>query len=139
MIPGAQAGAAQFAGPLGAADVARARGPRALERLGQAIGEARDALIGLQKPDGHWLFELEADCTIPAEYILMMHYLDEIEPQLERKLAVYLREHQAAHGGWPLYHFESDTKAGDLTGQGNTGFGAVWWVVAPNGEPLPSS
>ena len=33
-----------------------------------------------------------------------MHFLDEIEPQLERKLAVYLREHQAGHGGWPLYH-----------------------------------
>ena len=47
--------------------------------------------------------------------------------------------HQVTYGGWPLYHFESDTKAGDLTGQGNTGFGAVWWVVAPNGEPLPSS
>jgi squalene-hopene/tetraprenyl-beta-curcumene cyclase len=104
MTPGAKAGAAQFAGPLAAADLARARVPRPLERLGQAIGEARDALIGLQKPDGHWLFELEADCTIPAEYILMMHYLDEIEPELERKLAVYLREHQAAHGGWPLYH-----------------------------------
>jgi squalene-hopene/tetraprenyl-beta-curcumene cyclase len=104
VTPGAQAGAAQFAGPLAAAEIARARAPRPLERLGQAIGEARDALIGMQKPDGHWLFELEADCTIPAEYILMMHYLDEIEPQLECKLAVYLREHQAAHGGWPLYH-----------------------------------
>jgi squalene-hopene/tetraprenyl-beta-curcumene cyclase len=104
VTPGAQAGAAQFAGPPAAAEIARSRAPRPLERLGQAIGEARDALIGMQKPDGHWLFELEADCTIPAEYILMMHYLDEIEPQLECKLAVYLREHQAAHGGWPLYH-----------------------------------
>jgi predicted lipoprotein with Yx(FWY)xxD motif len=46
---------------------------------------------------------------------------------------------QVTYGGWPLYHFESDTRAGDLTGQGDTGFGAVWWVVAPNGEPLPSS
>jgi len=106
VTPGAQAGgtAAQFAGALAAPEVARARASRPLERLGQAIGEARDALIGLQKPDGHWLFELEADCTIPAEYILMMHYLDEIEPELERKLAVYLRDHQANHGGWPLYH-----------------------------------
>ncbi|MGH8299141.1 MAG: squalene--hopene cyclase [Steroidobacteraceae bacterium] len=69
----------------------------------QAVAAARDALIGLQKADGHWLFELEADCTIPAEYILMMHYLDEIDPELERKLAVYLRDKQAAHGGWPLY------------------------------------
>ena len=107
MSTGAQAGAAprEFAPPLAAApDAVRARAPRLLERLGQAIAAARDALIGLQSPDGHWLFELEADCTIPAEYILMMHYLDEIEPALERKLTVYLREHQASHGGWPLYH-----------------------------------
>ncbi|MGH8294117.1 MAG: squalene--hopene cyclase [Steroidobacteraceae bacterium] len=74
-----------------------------LERLGRALVAARDALIALQAADGHWVFELEADCSIPAEYILMMHHLDEIEPDLERKLAVYLREQQAAHGGWPLY------------------------------------
>ena len=106
MSPGAQAGAAprEFPTLLAAADAARTRAPRPLERVSQAIAAARDALIGMQGSDGHWLFELEADCTIPAEYIMMMHYLDEIDPALERKLAVYLREHQAAHGGWPLYH-----------------------------------
>jgi squalene-hopene/tetraprenyl-beta-curcumene cyclase len=72
--------------------------------LDQSIAAARDALIGLQQADGHWLFELEADCTIPAEYILMMHHLDEIDPELERKIAVYLRSKQAGDGGWPLYH-----------------------------------
>lgn len=45
---------------------------------------------------------------------------------------------QVTYGGWPLYYFESDVHAGDLTGQGDTGFGAVWWVVSPGGEPLPS-
>src|SRR6185312_12812897 len=106
VTPGAQAGAVprEFPGPSAATDLARGRASRALERIGQAIVAARDALLGLQQADGHWLFELEADCTIPAEYILMMHYLDEIEPELERKLAVYLRDHQANHGGWPLYH-----------------------------------
>ncbi len=34
----------------------------------------------------------------------MMHFLDEIDATLERKLAVYLRARQAAHDGWPLYH-----------------------------------
>ena len=53
---------------------------------------------------GHWLFELEADCTIPAEYIMMMHFLDEIDAALEAKLCGYLRCAQAEHGGWPLYH-----------------------------------
>ena len=78
----------------------RAARPDALER---AIRAARDALLGLQQPDGHWVFELEADCTIPAEYIMMMHYLDEIDAPLQQRLAVYLREHQQPEGGWPLY------------------------------------
>lgn len=72
--------------------------------LSTAIQNARDAILALQKKDGHWCFELEADCTIPAEYILLMHYLDEIDVDLERKIAVYLREHQNAQGGWPLFH-----------------------------------
>src|SRR5262245_12531249 len=72
--------------------------------LERAIRDAADALYELQHPQGHWCFELEADCTIPAEYILMMHYLGEIDEQLERKLASYLRARQGQDGGWPLYY-----------------------------------
>ena len=72
--------------------------------LDHAVQEARDALIARQDPSGYWLFELEADCTIPAEYIMMMHFLDEIDAALEAKLCRYLRAAQAQHGGWPLYH-----------------------------------
>jgi squalene-hopene/tetraprenyl-beta-curcumene cyclase len=68
-----------------------------------AVERARAALLRLQRADGHWWFELEADCTIPAELILMMHSLDEIEEPLVAKLAVYLRAHQQPQGGWPLY------------------------------------
>jgi squalene-hopene/tetraprenyl-beta-curcumene cyclase len=73
------------------------------EELSEAILRARNALLALQHPDGYWCFELEADCTIPAEYILMMHYMDEIDEGLEVKLAHYLRAHQENHGGWPLF------------------------------------
>jgi squalene-hopene/tetraprenyl-beta-curcumene cyclase len=72
--------------------------------LDRSIAEARDALIARQSAEGYWLFELEADCTIPAEYIMMMHFLDEIDGALEKKIAAYLRARQAAHGGWALYH-----------------------------------
>jgi squalene-hopene/tetraprenyl-beta-curcumene cyclase len=72
--------------------------------LDRSVVDARDALIARQNADGHWLFELEADCTIPAEYIMMMHFLDEIDGVLETKICRYLRAAQAAHGGWPLYH-----------------------------------
>jgi len=68
-----------------------------------AIRRARTALLALQHPDGYWCFELEADCTIPAEYILMMHYMDEIDEDLEAKIAKYLRAHQENHGGWSLF------------------------------------
>ena len=72
--------------------------------LDRAIAAARDAMLAKQSAQGYWLFELEADCTIPAEYIMMMHFLDEIDASLESKIAAYLRSHQADHGGWPLYH-----------------------------------
>jgi squalene-hopene/tetraprenyl-beta-curcumene cyclase len=72
--------------------------------LNRAIAEARDALIAQQNNQGYWLYELEADCTIPAEYIMMMHFLDEIDAALQVKLANHLRARQAEHGGWPLYH-----------------------------------
>ncbi len=74
------------------------------DRLQRAIEAARDALLRQQSPEGHWVFELEADCTIPAEYILMLHFLGETDAALERKIARYLRARQGAHGGWPLYH-----------------------------------
>jgi squalene-hopene/tetraprenyl-beta-curcumene cyclase len=70
----------------------------------RAIAAARDAMLATQTSQGFWLFELEADATIPAEYIMMMHFLDEIDASLEAKIAAYLRSHQADHGGWPLYH-----------------------------------
>ena len=69
------------------------------------INRAVKALIGEQRTDGHWVFELEADATIPAEYILLRHYLGEPdEPELERKIGSYLRRIQCDHGGWALFH-----------------------------------
>src|SRR6185295_9081680 len=73
--------------------------------LEQSIRAAADALLADQRPDGHWVFELEADATIPAEYVLMVHYFAETPNlELERKIGVYLRRIQGAHGGWPLFH-----------------------------------
>ncbi|HET9019130.1 MAG TPA: squalene--hopene cyclase, partial [Acetobacteraceae bacterium] len=72
--------------------------------LDEAVARAQSALLRRQKPDGHWVFELEADATIPAEYVLLEHYLDRIEPELERRIGTYLRATQGAHGGWPLFH-----------------------------------
>ncbi len=73
--------------------------------LGASIARAASALQAMQRDDGHWIFELEADATIPSEYVLLTHYLGE-EPDLalERKIAAYLRRVRRADGGWPLVH-----------------------------------
>ena len=82
----------------------KTRDKEAHRSLKVAISDARDALISEQQADGHWVYHLEADCTIPAEYILMNHFVDEIDDELESKISVYIREHQADHGGWPLFY-----------------------------------
>jgi squalene-hopene/tetraprenyl-beta-curcumene cyclase len=70
-----------------------------------AIARATRALVDLQQPDGHWVFELEADATIPAEYVLLQHYLGEGDAlSIEPKIAAYLKRTQRAQGGWPLVH-----------------------------------
>ncbi|MBL0337739.1 MAG: squalene--hopene cyclase [Rhodospirillaceae bacterium] len=73
-------------------------------QLDNLINENRLHLKKQQAGDGHWIFELEADATIPAEYIMLQHFLDEPNPKIEEKIARYLRHTQEDHGGWPLFH-----------------------------------
>ena len=75
-----------------------------LNGVDAVVEEARAWLADRQASDGHWAFELEADATIPSEYIMLNHYLDEVDEDTESKLAAYLKETQGDHGGWPLYH-----------------------------------
>jgi squalene-hopene/tetraprenyl-beta-curcumene cyclase len=73
--------------------------------LEASIDSATQGLLSDRQADGHWVYELEADCTIPAEYVLLAHYLAEpADTALEAKIANYLRRVQGAHGGWPLVH-----------------------------------
>jgi squalene-hopene/tetraprenyl-beta-curcumene cyclase len=75
------------------------------DTLDRGISRATQALLAQQRSDGHWVFELEADATIPSEYVLLRHYLGEPDDlELERKIGVYLRRIQGDHGGWPLFH-----------------------------------
>jgi len=83
------------------ADRAEASDEREIDGV---VEDARTWLADCQAADGHWAFELEADATIPAEYIFLNHFLGTIDDEVEGKLAKYLRSIQENHGGWPLYH-----------------------------------
>jgi squalene-hopene/tetraprenyl-beta-curcumene cyclase len=72
--------------------------------LQNAIASARDRLLALQSSAGYWVFDVEADSTIPAEYILLQRFLDRpIPSDLQSRLARYLRRRQLPDGGWPLF------------------------------------
>ncbi|MGF1630796.1 MAG: squalene--hopene cyclase [Kiloniellaceae bacterium] len=79
-----------------------------LDAVDALVAEMRGALKAEQRPDGHWLFELEADATIAAEYIFLQHFLGQVDtPQfreIEPKIANHLRAIQGRHAGWPLFH-----------------------------------
>jgi squalene-hopene/tetraprenyl-beta-curcumene cyclase len=81
----------------------------ARDALSVAVGRAAAHLLDHQRPDGHWVFELEADATIPAEFVLLKRFFGRQDPAIEAGIARYLRRIQAdeaanAGGGWPLFH-----------------------------------
>jgi squalene-hopene/tetraprenyl-beta-curcumene cyclase len=95
--------------------------------LDAAIARSVDSLLSLQREDGHWVFELEADATIAAEYILLQHYLGTIDPEIEERIARYLRATQGEHGGWPLF------AGGDLDLSGSV---KAYFALKAVGDPI---
>jgi squalene-hopene/tetraprenyl-beta-curcumene cyclase len=69
--------------------------------LDAAIARAKTTLLDQQRADGHYAYDLEADAAIPAEYIMVKHFLGQVDPEMERRTANYLRRLQEPHGGWP--------------------------------------
>ena len=91
-----------FSERLSVSDVRRdpATTARALDR---AVERARDALLSLQAPDGHWVGEAEANSTITSEYLLFCHLIDRVDHEREQKMVDYFRRQQLPDGGFNLY------------------------------------
>ena len=68
------------------------------------LSRALAALRERQRDDGHWLFDLEADATITAEYIMLEHFVGRLTPRRQVAMARHLRRKETADGGgWPLF------------------------------------
>ena len=100
--------------------------------LDQSIEAATRALLALQQRDGHWVFELEADATIPAEYVLLRHYLAEpVDAALGAKIAVYLRRVQGECAISARWVPGQDKGSGDVRGAGSGDRRVLRWGRQP--------
>ncbi len=72
--------------------------------LDKSIEKTRDFFFREQLPDGYWWAELESNCTITAEYIMLFHFLGMVDREKERKMANYLLRQQTSEGFWSLWH-----------------------------------
>lgn len=72
-------------------------------QLEQAIARAREHLLSLQNPDGHWCSELIVDTTLVSDKIAMMHFLGRVDEAWQRKGIAWIRRHQLPDGGWNIY------------------------------------
>jgi len=59
--------------------------------------------LSIQSPEGYWWGELEANVTIPAEYLMLEHFLGVADSKRWEKLSRYILRKQNADGSWPIY------------------------------------
>lgn len=69
----------------------------------QAIQCTQEYMLGIQKPDGHWVGELEGDTILESEYILLLYFLGNGNDPRCKKLTEYIKRKMLPDGGWAIY------------------------------------
>lgn len=77
--------------------------PTSRQTVLAALEAGRAYLFSIQRPDGHWVGELQGDTILESEYVLLRHFMGNLDPDRLRKLAQYLRAEQRPEGGWSIY------------------------------------
>ena len=68
--------------------------------LDRALDAGVGRLLGLQRPGGWWVGELESNATMIAEHLFMLHFLGLRDPVTDRKLGNELLHRMRADGTW---------------------------------------
>jgi squalene-hopene/tetraprenyl-beta-curcumene cyclase len=72
--------------------------------ISQAIPRAQENLLRQQRPDGHWCGELLVDSTLCSDFVLFMHWLGDVDVNLQRRCARHILRRQLPDGGWNVYY-----------------------------------
>ena len=68
-----------------------------------ALERAREHLLALQHPDGHWCGELEADSMLEADYIFLHTLLESGDPGRLQRAFTEMMRYQNDDGSWSIY------------------------------------
>jgi squalene-hopene/tetraprenyl-beta-curcumene cyclase len=74
--------------------------PESLQAAELTLALARDHLLSLQHPDGHWRGLLQTNVTMDAEDALLREFLGCSDPDRLMRAAAWIRSQQAADGSW---------------------------------------
>jgi squalene-hopene/tetraprenyl-beta-curcumene cyclase len=72
--------------------------------ISQAIARTQENLLSQQRPDGHWCGELIVDSTLCSDFVLFMHWLSEVDANLQERCAQHILKRQLPDGGWNIYY-----------------------------------
>lgn len=72
--------------------------------LNETIQKASKTLLDLQYPEGYWWFTLEANETIGAGFIQLIHFLGDVDEEIQKGLATRILQEQREDGTWGLYY-----------------------------------
>jgi squalene-hopene/tetraprenyl-beta-curcumene cyclase len=73
-------------------------------QITDAIRRAQENLLQQQRPDGHWCGELLVDSTLCSDFVLFMHWLGEVEYELQHRCVRHILKRQLPEGGWNTYY-----------------------------------
>ena len=71
--------------------------------IADAIARSQQNLLRQQREDGHWCGELVVDSTLCSDFVLFMHWLGEVDFNLQERSAQHILKRQLHDGGWNIY------------------------------------
>jgi squalene-hopene/tetraprenyl-beta-curcumene cyclase len=72
-------------------------------RVGEAISKSHAYYIEEQHKNGYWLYELESNVTITAEYLMLLYFLGLKDDARDKKIAQHILKNQRIDGTWAIH------------------------------------
>jgi len=100
--------------------------------LQAVVGAAIEWLMRRQKPDGHWVGQVESNACMEAQWCLALWFLGLEDHPLRPRLARSLLETQRADGSWHIYH---GAQSGDINATVEA-YAALRSMGHPDSDPV---